>query len=71
VEEAQRRHPWNPEDPNHTFYFHIDDGRVIDAATAATPRAGSTTAATRTARPTRRKGRVFIKSLRNIKAGES
>ena len=30
--EAQRRHPWNPEDPNHTFYFHVDDGRVIDAA---------------------------------------
>ena len=30
--EAQRRHPWNPDDPNHTFYFHVDDGRVIDAA---------------------------------------
>src|SRR4051812_35071904 len=28
--EAQRRHPWNPEDPNHTFYFHVDDKRVID-----------------------------------------
>jgi SET domain-containing protein len=29
--EALRRHPHDPTDPNHTFYFHIDDGRVIDA----------------------------------------
>ncbi len=28
--EALRRHPHDPADPNHTFYFHIDDGRVID-----------------------------------------
>ena len=30
--EALRRHPHDPKDPNHTFYFHIDDGNVIDAA---------------------------------------
>ena len=30
-EEAQRRHPHDPSDPNHTFYFHIDEDRVIDA----------------------------------------
>src|SRR5206468_422343 len=31
--EADRRHPTNPEDPNHTFYFSIGDGKkVIDAA---------------------------------------
>ncbi|MGI9134237.1 MAG: SET domain-containing protein, partial [Rhodoferax sp.] len=29
--EAQRRHPHNPDDPNHTFYFHIDADNVIDA----------------------------------------
>ena len=29
--QAQRRHPHNPADPNHTFYFHIDEKRVIDA----------------------------------------
>ena len=28
--EALRRHPHDPAQPNHTFYFHIDDGRVID-----------------------------------------
>ena len=29
--EAQRRHPHDPKDPNHTFYFHVDENRVIDA----------------------------------------
>ena len=33
-------------------------------------RAGSTTPASRTARPTRRGGRIFIKALRAIKPGE-
>ena len=28
--EALRRHPHNPDEPNHTFYFALDDGRVID-----------------------------------------
>ena len=28
--EAQRRHPHDPSNPEHTFYFHIDDTRVID-----------------------------------------
>ena len=29
--EAERRHPHDPRQPNHTFYFSLDDGRVIDA----------------------------------------
>jgi SET domain-containing protein len=29
--EALRRHPSNPDDPNHTFFFHLDDAHVIDA----------------------------------------
>ncbi len=28
--EALRRHPHDPDQPNHTFYFHLDDGHVID-----------------------------------------
>src|SRR3954468_3308972 len=24
--QALKRHPHDPSDPNHTFYFHIDDG---------------------------------------------
>ena len=30
-QEAQDRHPHDPLQPNHTFYFHVDDDRVIDA----------------------------------------
>ena len=29
--EAERRHPHNPAEPNHTFYFSLESGRVIDA----------------------------------------
>lgn len=29
--EAERRHPHDPLQPNHTFYFSLEDGRVIDA----------------------------------------
>ncbi len=29
-EEADRRHPTNPDDPFHTFFFAISSGRVID-----------------------------------------
>jgi SET domain-containing protein len=28
--EALRRHPHDPSNPDHTFYFHIDDKHVID-----------------------------------------
>ena len=30
-DEAQRRHPHDPSQPNHTFYFHVDNDVVIDA----------------------------------------
>lgn len=29
--EADRRHPVNPDDPFHTFFFSLDNGMVIDA----------------------------------------
>ena len=29
--QALKRHPHDPKDPDHTFYFHIDDKHVIDA----------------------------------------
>ncbi len=28
---AEKRHPHDPKDPNHTFYFSLEDGRCIDA----------------------------------------
>jgi SET domain-containing protein len=29
-EQALKRHPHNPLEPNHTFFFDIDEGMVID-----------------------------------------
>ena len=69
--EAQRRHPHDPDDPNHTFFFHIDDKRVIDGNDG-----GSAKWINHACDPNceadedEAAGRVFIKSLRDIAAGE-
>ena len=68
--EAQRRHPWNPEDPNHTFYFHVDDKRVIDAAVGGNAARWINHSCEPNCEADEVEGRIFIKSLRNIKAGE-
>ena len=62
--------PWNPEDPNHTFYFHVDDGRVIDAAVGGNAARWINHSCNPNCEADEEEGRVFIKSLRNIKAGE-
>ena len=69
-QEAQDRHPHDPADPNHTFYFSLEDGRVIDAKHGATPHAGSIHSCDGNCETDEVDGRVFIKALRNIAAGE-
>jgi SET domain-containing protein len=69
--EAQKRHPHDPDDPNHTFFFHIDDKRVIDGGPGASaksinPACDPNGEADHAEAP----GRVFIKSLRDIAPGE-
>ncbi|TWO66677.1 SET domain-containing protein [Caenimonas sedimenti] len=68
--EAQRRHPWNPEDPNHTFYFHVDEKRVIDAAHGGNASRWINHSCNPNCEADEDEGRIFIKSLRNIEAGE-
>ena len=69
--QAQRRHPHDPDDPNHTFFFHIDDKRVIDGGTG-----GSAKWINHACDPNCEAdedddaGRVFIKALRDIEPGE-
>jgi hypothetical protein len=69
--QAQRRHPHNPDDPNHTFFFHIDDKHVIDGGTGGNAAkwinhaCGPNCEADETD-----DGRVFIKALRDIEPGE-
>jgi hypothetical protein len=69
--QAQRRHPHNPDDPNHTFFFHIDNKHVIDGGTGGNAAkwinhaCGPNCEADETD-----DGRVFIKALRDIEPGE-
>ncbi len=68
--EALRRHPHDPSDPNHTFYFHIDDGRVIDAKVGGNSSRWINHACQPNCEADETAGRVFIKSLRALRAGE-
>lgn len=70
-DEAQRRHPHNPDHPHHTFYFHIDDGHVIDALHGgnASRWINHSCDPNCEAQETP-EGRVFIRALRDIAAGE-
>lgn len=69
--EAQKRHPHNPDEPNHTFFFHIDDKRVIDGLNG-----GSAKWINHACDPNceadedDEAGRVFITALRDIEPGE-
>lgn len=68
--EALRRHPHNPSDPNHTFYFHIDDKHVIDAKHGGNSSRWINHSCQPNCEADENGGRVFIKALRNILAGE-
>ena len=67
---AQRIHPHDPDQPNHTFYFHLDDGHVIDAK----HRGNSARWINHSCEPNLEANqdgyRVFLTALRNIKIGE-
>lgn len=70
-DEALRRHPHDPADPHHTFYFHIDDGHVIDAKHGGnSSRWINHSCAPNCEADETAEGRVFIRALRSIAAGE-
>ena len=68
--EAQDRHPHDPKDPNHTFYFHVDADRVIDAKYGGNSSRWINHSCDPNCEADEENGRIFIKALRNIKAGE-
>ena len=68
--EALRRHPHDPKDPQHTFYFHIDDKHVIDAKHGGNAARWINHACSPNCEADEQDGRVFIKALRAIAAGE-
>ena len=69
-EEAQARHPHDPANPNHTFYFHIDEDRVIDALYGGNSSRWINHACNPNCEADEQDGRIFIKALRDIAAGE-
>ena len=68
--EAQRRHPHDPKDPNHTFYFHVDEKRVIDAKYGGNAARWINHSCAPNCEADENEGRIFIKALRKIRAGE-
>ncbi|RYG09137.1 MAG: SET domain-containing protein [Burkholderiales bacterium] len=68
--EALRRHPHDPKDPNHTFYFHVDENHVIDAKHGGNSSRWINHSCKPNCEADEQDGRVFIKALRNIPAGE-
>ncbi len=69
-DEALRRHPHDPTDPDHTFYFHIDEQHVIDAKHGGNAARWINHACSPNCESDEVGERVFIKAARNIKAGE-
>jgi SET domain-containing protein len=68
--EALRRHPHDPDDPLHTFYFHIEGGKVIDGLYGTNSAKWINHSCQPNCEADEEDGRVFIKALRKIKPGE-
>ncbi|MFT7775694.1 SET domain-containing protein [Roseateles sp.] len=69
-EQAVERHPHDPSQPNHTFYFHIDGGLVIDALYGGNDARWINHACEPNCEADEVDGRVFIKALRDLRPGE-
>jgi hypothetical protein len=69
AQEAEDRHPHDPKDPNHTFYFQIDEDRVIDALHGGNSARWINHCCSPNCKPEVIDGRVFIKAKKNIPAG--
>ena len=69
-QEAQARHPHDPAQPNHTFYFSLESGNVIDALHGGNSSRWINHSCAGNCEADEVNGRVFIKALRNIPAGE-
>ena len=68
--EAVRRHPHNPDEPNHTFYFALEDGRVIDGNVNGNSARWINHSCAPNCEAEEIEGRVFIQALRDISEDE-
>ncbi|MGH6648439.1 SET domain-containing protein [Aquabacterium sp.] len=69
-ETALDRHPHDPDQPNHTFYFHLDDGHVIDGKYQGNSARWINHSCAPNVEAEQDGNRVFLKALRDIAPGE-
>lgn len=69
-EQAQARHPHDPANPNHTFFFHINETRVIDGLVGGNSSRWINHSCDGNCEADEVDGRIFIKALRDIAPGE-
>ena len=69
-QQAQHQHPHDAAQPNHTFYFHIDDEHVIDASHGGNSSRWINHSCDPNCTAEDADGRIFIRTLRPIRAGE-
>ena len=69
-QQAQDRHPHNPLEPNHTFYFHINEDHVIDGGVQGNSSRWINHSCNPNCEADEIGEHVFIKAIKNIKAGD-
>ena len=69
-EEANRRENAKPADSFHTFFFSLEDGRIIDGGKRGSDARWINHACEPNCEAQEENGRVFIYALRHIKRGE-
>lgn len=68
--EAIARHPHDAAQPEHTFYFHLDDGQVIDALQGGNEARWINHSCRPNCVPDEVKGRIFMVTRRAVFKGE-
>jgi hypothetical protein len=68
--EALRRHPHNPAEPNHTFYFALDSGKVIDGKVDGNSARWINHSCAPNCEAEEIDGHVYVHALRDIAEGE-
>ncbi len=69
-EKAQKLPAHDPKNPHHTFFFSLDDGRVVDAAVGGNEARWINHSCMPNCQTSESKGRIYISALRSLKEGE-
>jgi hypothetical protein len=69
-DEALRRHPHDPSQPDHTFYFHLTDELVIDGNVNGNASKWINHSCDPNVEADDESGQVYLMALRNIQPGE-